>query len=155
MITYKDILQRMRDVLANDTALADWCQTNYGQAPKIFVGIDNRNQPGKKDCPLIILRPGTAEVGREVKNHEYKIMVDWAVLDESVSTNGSVVEYQGVFQIDDMGQLVWQALQGFSSNVSLSRNDYILEPIDYFPMIVGGMDLSISVPNLIGGGITL
>ena len=155
MITYSDILQKMRDVLANNQELQDWCQVNYGKQPTIFVGIDERNPPGKKNCPLIILRLDDSEIGKETKQHEYKILVDWAVLDESVTKNDNIIEYRGVYQADAMGQIIWRALPDFSQNISLSRTAYALEPIDYFPMILGGMDLSIIIPNLIGGEINL
>ena len=157
MITYTDILEKMKIVLVDDITLWEWCEINFNSSPKIFIGIDDRNPPGKKDCPLIILRPSSAgaEIGQEQSPHIYKVLVDWAILDETVNANDNLVEYQGVYEADNMGQLIWQALKSFSDNVSLSRSNYILEPISYFPMIVGGMDLEIIVPNVIGAEITL
>ncbi len=155
MIKIRNILTTFRDLLLNSSELSNWCSTNYGAEPKIFVGMDKQNPPGKKDAPFVMIRPGAANEGQEVDNFGYKIQVDWALSDDSREENGRAIEYTGQYKLDEMGNLVWDALVAGMDNVTLSSSEYTLEPIEFFPLLVGGMDIDINVPNTIGGEITI
>lgn len=155
-ITLEQIVDRAASVLASDSALADWCATTYDRAPLIMLGIDERNRPGCADCPLILIRPDRQQIGQEIDAYEHVFQIDWAVCDEEVSESGGVRELVGVRRVDQLGRLIWAAIeQNFSENVILNQSDYALETVERFPLLLGGMDITLRVPKFFGADRTL
>jgi len=146
-VTLTEITQDLRDALASDQALNDWCLAELGELPTIFVGIDERNKPGLQDCPLIIIRPETIAGGQEQAAIEPVLYVDWGLVNDEITTADRIREYQGVYQSDRMGNLIWNALRSAGPDYALSQSDYTLESVRFFPMHVGGMDIKISIPT--------
>lgn len=155
MVRVNDILRLYRDRLNADAALEAWAQSNFGTSVSIFVGLDMGNPPGRGQCPLVILRPGTASEGQTVQDFRYRILVDFAVDAETLTESGKLHEYEGVYLVDDMRELVLQALNSASENVFLNQWEYTIEAVEFFPMIVAGFDLELIVPNVMGGTITI
>ena len=155
-ITLEQIVDRAASVLSADGTLAGWCQANYDRAPPIMVGIDERNRPGCADCPLILIRPDRQQIGQESDAWEHVFQIDWAVCDESVTEAGGVRELVGVRRVDQLGRLIWAALvQNFSANVIMNQSDYALETVERFPLLLGGMDITLTVPRFMGADRTL
>jgi hypothetical protein len=147
------IVAKWRDALKDDAAINDFCQTNFGKTPVIFVGLDLENPPTLNDCPLIIIRPGMKDEG-ELDPFVYTLSIGWAVVNESKSVAGSVAEYAGIWQCDYLGQLIYSVLGEISSGNPVTHLTYDLNPIDYFPQFVGEMTLVTEVHPAIGGTIT-
>jgi hypothetical protein len=144
-----DVVDEMAAILAADAALASWASTTYGTTVTILLGMDERNRPGADACPLIVLRPETSRTGEE---QELTVLVDWAVHDDSVTVTGSVTRYDGVQRLDDMGGLILAALEsGMPQVLGVRRDEYVLETVERFPMLLGGMDITITVPLMLNG----
>ena len=155
-ISLMDIVDKMTAVLAADAALTDWADDKYDKAVTILIGLDERNRPGPEACPLILIRPDRQDTGQSVTEMKHRVQIDWAVHDDTVTTTGTVTEYTGVRRVDEMGRLIWAALcAGISSHVAMDQAEYVLETVERFPMLLGGMDITINVPQLIGAEITL
>ena len=154
-ITMTAILQKMRDCLVASTALGAWCTTKYGKAPKIYVGIDIRTPPDENSMPHIVLLPAPKEEGLEQSVHTYRVYVAWAIEDATVTTTGNVIEHQGLYDCDTLGQMIWTILAGFSTNCPASRVEYDLDGETFVPIFPGVQTIEIHVPVAIGGNITL
>lgn len=155
MISVSNLIQTFRDALAADGALTSWCQAQFSEQQKIFVGIDEKNPPGQADCPLVILRPDPASEGLEAGTFVYRLLVDMGIMDETVDVTDNIVEYAGIYKLDHMAGLVWDALVNAQGNLVLGKREYTLEPVKFFPLMLAGLDIEISVPNVIGGEITM
>lgn len=156
MITLEQIVDRAASVLAADSALASWCQTTYGRAPLIMIGIDERNLPGCENCPMILISPDRQQVGQESDAWEHVFQIDWAVCDETVTESGGVRVLVGVRRVDQLGRLIWAALvANFSANVLMNQSDYALATVERFPLLLGGMDITLAVPRFMGADRTL
>lgn len=155
MINTRDIMDLFATTLAGTAALDAWCQTNFTKDAAIFVGFDVREPPGKAHAPFIVIQPGAAMEGDEVGMYQYNISVDWGVVVETTTTTGQVKEVDGLAKVDEMGRIILDAIRSASSNVVLSSWTYTVEPVEFFPMILAGLDLTLNVPHLIGGQITL
>lgn len=147
------IVRVWRDLLAENSAINDYCITHYGRTPKIFVGINAKKPPTEADCPYIVIRPGAKEEG-ELEEFRYVISVGWAVKNETQSQTGSVIEQNGVYECDDLGQLIYQALAEASANSPVTRCQYEIEPVEFWPQFVGQMELETAVTPAIGGQVS-
>ncbi len=155
-ISLMAIVDKMSAVLASDTDLAAWVDEKYDKTLTILVGLDERNRPGPESCPLILIRPDGQGLGQSSGQIDHRVQIDWAVHDDAVTTTGGVTEYTGVRRVDEMGRLIWDALcSGISSHVAMDQAEYVLETVERFPLLLGGMDITINVPQLIGAEITL
>lgn len=155
MINMRDILDRFATTLAGTAELDGWCQTHFGTDATIFVGFDVRDPPGKANVPFIILQPGAANEGDEMGQFTYIVTVDWCITSETSTTTGQVREMDGLKLIDELGRIIVEALRGASQNVVLSSWNYTIEPVEFFPMIMAGLDITLNVPHLIGGRVEL
>lgn len=155
MINTWDILELFAAKLAASTDLAEWCNTNLGKEPTIFLGIDLRDPPGRDSAPFIVLQPAPAQEGDEVSTFRYLVTVDWCLVEEGSTTTGNVRAMDGPKLAEAMGRLILDELRVASANVTLSSWTYTLEQVEFFPMIMAGLDLTLNVPHLIGGSISL
>lgn len=146
------IVQAWRDALAASAEINDYCLAHYGRIPKIFIGISRKAPPTESDCPYIVIRPGTKEEG-EIGEFTYVISVGWAIKNENQTELGSVVEQDGVFECDALGQMIYEALAEVSPSNPITRSRYEIEPIEFYPQFVGQMELEISITPAIGGSI--
>ena len=154
-ITITEILQKLRDLIVESDDLATWCDTKYDKSPTIFVGIDSRHPPTEDSMPHILLLPGGKDEGTEESIHIYRVHVSWCVKDTGVTQTENVIEYDGVYNTDALGQLIWNILAGFSTNCPASRVEYDIEGAAFVPLFPGTMTIEIRVPVVIGATITL
>lgn len=154
-ITMTAILQKMRDLLLASTAINNWSQTKYSRKPIIFIGADVTEPPEESTMPHIILLPEGKYEGLEESEHVYRVLVAWAVLDAGKTTGTQSLEYNGVYNSDALGQLIWECLSGVSANCPASRVEYDLDGAAFVPVFPGYMTIEIKVPVVIGATITL
>lgn len=150
------ILNGYRDALKADAALEAWCQANFNAALTVYKGVDVRQEPGVKEAPFVYLVPGPSTEGLEAINHLYSMIVAWGIVheDDIVTPGKPVEEIAGIDLADAMGDLILEAIKGASSNVIPSDWVYWLEPIEFYPLILGSANITLTVPNLLGGTIT-
>ncbi|MEN6411983.1 MAG: hypothetical protein ABFC84_04335 [Veillonellales bacterium] len=145
-----DITSKWRDALQASTPIQNFCTTKFNQAPKIYVGINGKNLPAAADCPLIILYPGAKLEGLELQEYTYKLTVGWIILRDAATTTNNVIEYSGVAECDQLGQLIYQELAGLNAKNPLSVVDYSIEPFAYYPRFPGRMDITLKITPVNG-----
>lgn len=155
MINVNDILELFGTKIAASTAIDTWCQTTFGKDLTVFIGVDTREPPGKAHAPFVVLQPGPAQEGDEVSTFSYQVTVDWCLVDEGATVTGNVHRIDGLEKIDVLGRMILEELRPASANVTLSAWNYTVEQVEFFPMIMAGLDLTLNVPHLIGGSISL
>jgi hypothetical protein len=145
-----DILTVWRDILSNDIKIKEFCLEKYHKEPKIYLGIDLKNPPSVLDCPLIILCPGTKIEGEDEEEFRYAISVSWGIVNEKRKITGNIIEYFGIKEADEFGQLILLALSEANQDHPISSVHYELDSLDFFPQHCGEMRLEITVPRLMG-----
>jgi len=50
-----DVLTTIRDIIANDQTLKDWCKAKFYQEHTVFLGVDEDNPPDDENYPVIAL----------------------------------------------------------------------------------------------------
>lgn len=155
-IDYKSILQGFRDVLKDDAAIEAWCQAEFTSSLTVFVGMDTANPPTRDDLPLAIVGTELSSIrGQEAGTYTHIIGVDFGILWEDATSqpaaSDNATEFEGLYKLSELGELIWTALEGASNNVALSRADYDLDALELFPLLTGGMRITIDTPHLLGG----
>lgn len=155
MITISDLLNAMSARLLADTTLTAAFVTETGSEPTVIVGEDTRNMPGPDDAPCIIITAGMSRGGQESSEYVFSVSVDWLISEESVTENDRSKVYDGPLKSDRLGEAIWSSLCGVSPNVALSDRTYGIATLEQYPLVIGMMDITINVPQLIGAEITL
>lgn len=154
-ISMSAILLKMRDVLVGSTALTTWCNTEYNKDPAIFIGTDNNNPPAATNMPHIILLPGVKKEGLKKGMNVYCVNVSWGVTDANTTSTGNVTEYNGLYNADAFGQLIWETLADYSTNYPASKVKYEVVGAAAVPLFKGTMTIKIRVPYEMGATITI
>ena len=155
MITISDLLNEFSDRLLADTELTAAFVTETGAQPTVIIGEDARNMPGPDDAPCIVVTPGTSRGGQESGEYVYSMSIDWLISDDSVTESGRSKKYGGPLKSDRLGEAIWKSLCAASANIALSDRTYAVATLEQFPLVIGMMDITINVPQLIGAEITL
>lgn len=138
----------IRDLFAS-AAVQTWAAATLGREWKVLVGVDKRNPPGIKDCPFVMLRPSTIESSPVADDQDPAIMIDWGIADPGTpTTTGRVTEYTSIDLLDQMAMKIRTLLM--EAGVPLARAVVELETEAFFPLMLGGMDITLSLPNTIG-----
>ena len=152
-LALESIVKKWKDALVASTALNGYCQTNFGKLPKIYVGLDPRVSRTQTDCPYIAISPISKQEGLDHSEYKYTCIVGWVILNNDTTTTGNVTELDGVYQLDQLGQLIWQAIADINPNYPLSDLDYNVDMLDYVPQFAGHANITLTVPITMGAGI--
>ncbi|MEN6568058.1 MAG: hypothetical protein ABFC57_17375 [Veillonellales bacterium] len=144
------ILKKWRDVISTDSAILAYCTEKYNVAPKLFVEIDERNPPKEDSCPYIVLWPGHKVEGLNNVAYQYVIPVSWVIYQRAKVTTGAITEYSGVYEIDELGQLILKAVAEANPDYPVTNVDFASNLTDYQPQYVGHMEITISVAITMG-----
>ncbi len=145
-LALKTIWKKWKSALKENQDIIDYCQLKYGKNHTIYTGINRKNSPKEANCPYIIIIPGSKSEGEDLAEFMYSISIGWAISNENMTDN----ELDGLGECDDLGQLILSALNSVSPNHPLSTVEYEINPIEFFPQIVGEMLLELTITPLIG-----
>lgn len=135
MADMNTLLQALRDGIADDSATKTWCNTNYGQDHKVYVGLDQDNPPDQNNYPIVSVYPLSKRGGYSADevNHQFGIMV--GIYDTSLATGGktNVVEYKGVQNVEAFRKLVAAAIKTAVTTVRIAEVEIVYEALEVFP----------------------
>lgn len=146
----------------NSTEIHDFCMNQYGKPPTIFMGVNGKKLPDKKYCPAIFILPGVKTEGLDQDVLSYGLCISWSIVQPNVmvdgeikawseSLTGNVIEFMGVYEADDFGQLIYEVLQAeLMSNFPVSKMDYNIDTQAYFPQFPGYMVLTTDIEPAMG-----
>jgi hypothetical protein len=149
-----DILTQWRDQLDNSQAIIGFCQTKYGKSPKIFIGFDPAAPPSESDCPYITIHSGSKTEGLHRKEYRYTVPVEWSVSNSTKTVAGQVTELDGLYECDELGQLVLAELEAASPSHPISYLKYSTLKEETFPQFTGSMEVKISLYPALGNDLT-
>lgn len=151
-----------RDILMDSAEIKNFCLEKYGKLPTIFVGVNGKKLPDKKYCPAIFILPGVKTEGLDQSELSYGIVVSWSIDQPHVIVDGEItpwngaekgeaIEFLGVYETDDFGQLIYEVLQSELTDIfPISRVDYSIETQEYWPQFPGYMILTTNIYPAIG-----
>lgn len=152
-ISFETILGKIRDAIKNSSAITAFCQSKYAKNPKIYVGFNAANAPGIAECPVIVVFPGMKIEGEEIGEFQYMLTVAWSIANSATTTTGTVTEFTGLSESDQLGQLIYSVLADVSINSPITQAEYSIDATTSHPQFPGRMDITFTIPVCIGGDI--
>jgi hypothetical protein len=158
----KTIALRWRDILMDSAKIHDFCMERYGKPPTIFMGVNGQKLPAKKHCPAIYILPGVKKEGADQTELSYGLCVSWSIVQQNVMLDGEIkpwnendtgklIEFLGVYETDDFGQLIYETLQAELSDIfPISKMEYNVNTQVYWPQFPGYMVLTTDIRPGIG-----
>ncbi len=96
--------------LANDLALAQFCQERFEKAPAILLGFPQGEQPGQREAPYVAVIPVKDEDGPEMGTATQVVLVACGFVDKQIVSSGSVEALRGFESARLFDQLVQDVL---------------------------------------------
>lgn len=153
-IPITDFTQKWRDAIKNSTAISAFCMAHYEKALSLYVGINGKKPPDDGNCPLIIVFPGEKVEGIGESEYHYTGSIGWSIIQPKVTVTNGVSENNGIYEADELGQLILTAIAEINPSYPVSRVDYSFESNVFFPQFPGRMDITIEIPVVMGAQIT-
>ena len=153
MITNQEISEFLIAKLASSIELEDYSQNQFSKSPLIFLGIDTENPPHTTDYPLLAIAPMVNEMSDSNTNYDYEMVIHLMIKgDENPNTVGNVIKYEGIYKIEEMGNIIVDELKCAFSSTNLDSYDitFYNHEITLFPIYSGAIVINFSVPNVIG-----
>jgi hypothetical protein len=155
VLSFTTILQRYRDVLAASDAIEAWCQGKYQKPLTIMVGVNPGAPPNESDCPVFFMTEIHKAEGDGSESFTYMLSAFASVYTDSAPmTTDNVIEYAGVYDVDELGHLIIQELAAASDVAQIENVDVSLEAFRY-PQYTIRMDIMFEIPHTIGGSDTI
>lgn len=153
IIPLYDIVKKWRDKLAQSPEIVNYCQEKYGKAPTIYVGVNLKKPPTENDCPYIVILPGASREG-ETEQNEYVVNIGWAIRNDRIITVGNIQELAGIAEVSKFGELILDAVVEANPSYPVTQIITSIEPVEFFPQLVGEMELTIEIDQVIGATIS-
>ena len=143
------VLQKLRDTVADATAIKSWAQTNFSKNHTVFIGLDSRNPPTEDDYPCLSLYPASKEAsqGEEATSNVFGCSCGINIESTATVISTNVKEYSGVQLLESFRKLVIDAIDTLSATdlggyITAVKVDYA--PIEFFPFFLCDMEITIS-----------
>ena len=110
LLSSAGFMQRVRDVVGTDDGIKDFCITNYGRAPVVYLGIDDENPPSQGEMPVIVIY----EAPRSMKGEDSRVMIyeceiGVVIYQDAITVNGNIKTYDGLVEVEELRELVESA----------------------------------------------
>lgn len=149
-IKITDISERWRAAIRNSVKIEEFCLTTYGKSLKIYNGYDEKSAPKAKDCPYVVLLPGSKIEGAGKNENTYMATIAWCILNETPIINGNDISYPGLVETDTLGQLILEEVAELNPSYPVSNVEYDIDPSSNFPQYPGRMDLTLNMQVIMG-----
>lgn len=154
MINNKEITDFLASTITGASEISAFTVTKYGKDLMVFIGVDVQNPPDALDLPCAIIEPTVKNIGSSDSAFDYEVVIHIGIEGSDKPTiNGNIVTYDGVYNIEDLGNLIVESIRtaiASSTNLDTYAIDFYIDEIANFPTYSGVILLSMSVPNVIG-----
>jgi hypothetical protein len=133
----KNILEKIRDGLASDSILNDYCVETFGNKPKIYLGVNHQNPPNDNPCIIITSVTFSSAANRNI----YKIQMFFSCNDETQNIVGDKKTFEGFLKAEELREKSEEAI--FRIRFSLGKMTLESQSIDnmIFPVWTSNSNL--------------
>jgi hypothetical protein len=156
MLTLNSIGQAIKVALRDSAAILAECDTLFERPHVVFYGASGQETGGPEYFPLFTVVPWGKERGEDEDRRLFTFSLFLELEDTTITdaTTGDQVltrEYRGVGSLEDLLDLALAEILNISPDLFLEGVSFSFNPIEFFPVMVGEISLTISFPVLIGG----
>lgn len=142
----KEILEKLRDGLANDASLKSYCQTEYGKDQTVFLGLDKRNPPKEHDTPVIIIAyvEKTEIIGNRKK---YRILIGYSITKITIIISGNKTTYEGFPLVEELREKSETVLLSLRKSLGKIDLESAVVENSIFPQFTASTFVNIEIIN--------
>jgi len=166
-LTARSIQTALSDALLNSVEIAAQCLEYFGTGHSVSAGGSGRQ--GNTEAPSFAVLVWSRTAGEDDPERVIEASILLTITDatfitktEPMSIPGEVgedpsevdvelVTYGGPEKLETLLELAAAEILSLSSEIMISELSYNFEPLEYFPLFVGGIDFTVTYPVLIGG----
>lgn len=149
-IRLMDIMLKQAEAIRDSEAVKQFCLEKYGRGPQIRLGYDVKDAPGKGDCPVILIPRAAKAEGESNDPFRYITLIGWMVYNDQKVVENGIQKLTGLDECDELGQLIYETICQLNPSHPVSESTYEIEAVEFFPLIVGEMQLTVDVVRTIG-----
>ena len=145
MITILQVLQAAATAVETNGAIASFISTNYpGKSLSTFIGEDGVNPPGEANAPFVSFLPSprTYDMGSGTTERTPAIEIEFGVLDSGKTVAGPRLTYNGLVNVDALGNLILAALNTAFAEQTVRVVDYAIDDSLRFPLCQAAMTVT-------------
>jgi hypothetical protein len=111
----KTLIDLLVKAIEADSAISEWCDSNYSAGPYITVGVAQHDAPSLANSPAINIFPFSRRKDQSQNYYIYGLGVHVAIIDDTTSivdikredaVVGHRKTYQGIERIDEFARMV-------------------------------------------------
>lgn len=154
MVNNIEITEFLLSQVKNSDEIGEFCRRNFKRSLLQMVGVDINNAPESGDAPFLIYEPIIKNIGDQEAEFEYEFYLRLGVKgSDKAEKDGDIVRYKGIYQIEELGNLIVGAIKNSidcKSNLEAYEINFYHDEINVFPLYSGTIILRFSVPHVIG-----
>lgn len=149
-MTSYDIAETWKDAVRDSIAINNFCSAALGGDPKLFMDVDPRDMPGKKDAPYIAFLPhGSPSGGQGEEEIQFAVSVFVAMVDDTVTKSGREVVYAGRGILErEFNPLVVEAIEGVG-DLAPEKHSWEVAQLDSGFFFLENI-FTVNLPNTLG-----
>jgi hypothetical protein len=139
-------------IVTSGSGVENWCMVNYGQPPKVYIGMDEDNLPGEKDCPCIEIHIPGKITGSALSEKEYWFVVICTIHDDTTqNVIPTVFEHSGIANIEALRLLVQSMFtETLPGNANVAKMEVQHADESEFPFFQVGMLFTVTENQILG-----
>jgi hypothetical protein len=155
-LTNDAIAQKMFEALRDSGAILDKCQELFGKPHMVCLGLSGEDAPPPEECPVFEVIAWNKERGEAPDNWPWAFSINVFLADEQkerdITTTGvKTLINLGPQSLETIMDLAEAAVTAALTNLDFEDLSFIYDPILFFPIFAGVLNLNISFPKLGGG----
>lgn len=91
-MNFIELIKKIKNLLATDTAILAWCLEAFGKYPTVYVGMNRENPAPKEDYPIIAITDLVELHGNATSTKTYDVAIGCGVLDYGITKTSAIEE---------------------------------------------------------------
>lgn len=109
-MTTSEVLEAARDAILADTAITDWCIVEFGVAPTVLLGLDDKAPPEESEYPVVAIIGVDQERGNGRREVDWRLHLGAGVVNSAIVAVGSAKTCSGMLQAETLREMAENAL---------------------------------------------
>ncbi|EAJ1232636.1 hypothetical protein YY92_08170 [Campylobacter fetus] len=153
MINNTEIAELIIRAINKTEMINEYCNAEFKKSLILCVGTDIKNPPKGADVPFLFFEPIIKEISDTLPYYTYEFYSTLLIEgSDKPEIKKNVVRYNGIYQIETLGDLICEAIKSEinCSNLELIDCSFYHNQIDVFPIYSGTIVIKFAISNVIG-----
>ncbi len=156
-VTASAIAGKILEALRDSAAILAKCRELFDKPQAIFSGYTGEQAPGPEYLPCFQIYPAIKVDGEDQDHLSFTVSLELS-LEDTEKTEATVEEtgvytaaYRGPQSLEELLDLAVAAIREISEQLFIDEENSLYDPLEFFPLFVGVLTLTINIPKTAGG----